>query len=77
MRSGAVTPANVGTPDPVVEKQHVLQLLRQGQLNAAFQQVGEVYIKSPVSLEAPMFEHYFHHAVSVRPEQDILPPTPT
>ena len=40
MRSGAVTPANVGTPDPVVEKQHVLQLLRQGQLNAAFQQVG-------------------------------------
>ena len=40
MRSGAVTPAVSVTPDPVVEKQHVLNLLRQGQLNAAFQQVG-------------------------------------
>ena len=40
MRSGAVTPALSVTPDPVVEKQHVLNLLRQGQLNAAFQQVS-------------------------------------
>ena len=40
MRTGAVTPAISVTPDPVVEKQHVLNLLRQGQLNAAFQQVS-------------------------------------
>ena len=44
MRSGAVTPAVSVTPDPVVEKQHVLNLLRQGQLNAAFQQVGSVKV---------------------------------
>ena len=44
MRSGAVTPAVSVTPDPVVEKQHVLNLLRQGQLNAAFQQVGLVKV---------------------------------
>ncbi|XP_052817112.1 enhancer of mRNA-decapping protein 4-like [Mya arenaria] len=37
MRSGAVTPARV-TPDPQIEKTHILNLLRQGQLNAAFQQ---------------------------------------
>lgn len=43
MRSGAVTPAMSVTPDPVVEKQHVLNLLRQGQLNAAFQQVSSCF----------------------------------
>ncbi|KAH3855139.1 hypothetical protein DPMN_097700 [Dreissena polymorpha] len=37
MRSGAVTPMRT-TPDPQMEKTHILNLLRQGQLNAAFQQ---------------------------------------
>ena len=55
MRSGAVTPANVGTPDPMVEKQHVLQLLRQGQLNAAFQQVGWGYRKIAKNLDTWKF----------------------
>jgi len=39
MRSGAVTPMRQ-TPDPQIEKTHILNLLRQGQLNAAFQQVS-------------------------------------
>lgn len=39
MRSGAVTPAPV-SPDPQHAKSHIMQLLRQGQLNAAFQQVN-------------------------------------
>lgn len=38
MRSGAVTPMRA-TPDPHMEKTHIMNLLRQGQLNAAFQQV--------------------------------------
>ncbi|KAJ8303214.1 hypothetical protein KUTeg_019610 [Tegillarca granosa] len=37
MRSGAVTPVQL-TPDPHQAQTHILQLLRQGQLNAAFQQ---------------------------------------
>ncbi|KAL4234140.1 enhancer of mRNA decapping 4 [Mactra antiquata] len=37
LRSGAVTPVRA-TPDPQVEKTHIMNLLRQGQLNAAFQQ---------------------------------------
>ena len=52
MRSGAVIPANVGTPDPVLEKQHVLQSLRQGQLNAAFDQVGREHWKLFVVLQS-------------------------
>lgn len=43
MRSGAVTPMRA-TPDPQVEKTHIMNLLRQGQLNAAFQQVNHLYI---------------------------------
>lgn len=42
MRSGAVTPVRA-TPDPQVEKTHIMNLLRQGQLNAAFQQVCFMY----------------------------------
>jgi len=38
MRSGAVTPVQV-TPDPHQAQTHILQLLRQGQLNSAFQEV--------------------------------------
>lgn len=38
MRSGAVTPVQV-TPDPHQVQTQILNLLRQGQLNAAFQQV--------------------------------------
>ena len=41
MRSGAVTPVHV-SPDPHQTQAHVLQLLRQGQLNAAFQQVMSI-----------------------------------
>ena len=40
MRSSAVTPIANMTPDPQVQQTHVLQLLRQGQLNTAFQQVS-------------------------------------
>ncbi len=39
MRSGAVTPAPT-TPDPHRQQTDILQLLRQGQVNTAFQQVG-------------------------------------
>ena len=40
MRSGAVTPiVTAVTPDPQQLQGQVLALLRQGQLNAAFQQV--------------------------------------
>ena len=38
MRTGAVTPMRA-TPDPHMEKAHIMNLLRQGQINAAFQQV--------------------------------------
>lgn len=38
MRSGAVTPVQV-TPDPHQVQTQILNLLRQGQLNTAFQQV--------------------------------------
>jgi hypothetical protein len=38
MRSGAVTPVPT-SPDPQQTRTHIMQLLRQGQLNAAFQQV--------------------------------------
>lgn len=38
MRSGAVTPVQV-TPDPHQVQTQIFNLLRQGQLNAAFQQV--------------------------------------
>lgn len=38
MRSGAVTPVQV-TPDPHQLQTQILSLLRQGQLNTAFQQV--------------------------------------
>ncbi|CAC5393442.1 EDC4 [Mytilus coruscus] len=37
MRSGAVTPVPT-SPDPQQARTHIMQLLRQGQLNAAFQQ---------------------------------------
>lgn len=37
MRSGAVTPVPT-SPDPQKARTHIMQLLRQGQLNAAFQQ---------------------------------------
>lgn len=39
MRSGAVTPVQV-TPDPHQVQTQILNLLRQGQLNTAFQQVS-------------------------------------
>ncbi len=41
MRSGAVTPVPIATSpaDPQAQKMHILQLLRQGQLNTGFQQV--------------------------------------
>ena len=39
MRSGAVTPVTAATPDPQQQQTRILQLLRQGQLNTAFQQV--------------------------------------
>ena len=54
MRSGAVTPAVPVTPDQVVQKQHVLNLLRQGQLNAAFQQVGSLNVLSIESVQSAM-----------------------
>lgn len=38
MRSGAATPIPT-SPDPQQARTHIMQLLRQGQLNAAFQQV--------------------------------------
>ena len=41
MRSSAVTPIpGTRTPDPQIERTHIMNLLRQGQINAAFQQVG-------------------------------------
>ena len=66
MRSGAVTPAVSVTPDPVVEKQHVLNLLRQGQLNAAFQQVGSLNVLN--SVLSAMRSGAVTPAVSVTPD---------
>ena len=46
MRSQATTPVpqTPATPDPQQTQAHILQLLRQGQLNAAFQQVNRTLI---------------------------------
>ena len=46
MRQGMMTPVSPLTPDPEQQKSQVLQMLRQGQLNAAFQQVSDIGPKS-------------------------------
>lgn len=47
MRSGAMTPIQV-TPDPHQAQTQILGLLRQGQLNAAFQEVRRLAVRLSV-----------------------------